>query len=34
MSVLNRIMANDDRKQKIGKISLLKRVVDKALQQL
>lgn len=34
MSVLNRIMANDDKKQKIGKISLLKRVVDKALQQL
>ena len=34
MSVLNRILAKDDRRKKIGKISLLKRVVDKALQKL
>ena len=34
MAVLNRILAKDDKRKKIGKISLLKRVVDKALQKL
>ena len=34
MSVVQKITAEDDRKQKIGKIGLLKRVVDRAISKL
>jgi hypothetical protein len=34
MNVVQKITAEDDRKQKIGKIGLLKRVVDRALSKL
>ena len=34
MSVMNKLTADDDRKQKIGKIGLLKRVVDRAISKL
>ena len=34
MAVVQKITAEDDRKQKIGKIGLLKRVVDRAISKL